>query len=248
MHRLLRQASDRDGYSYLSQLSPELLWIVVWVAVAFCAIHVIRRARRQPPSKPPAHYNLNQRLYHWGNFLLLALVALSGYWLWVRKAPPGLFGFTWLQLHSWAGLFFLGGVVFHAVAACFRGDWRSMRPEFRDFSDALLIIRNFLGRTEAYPVPGKYDSLQKIYHHLLSLLAIAFAVSGIPMWLSAERYYLVAREWLHRLRLVHDVSAFLLVAMVIGHFYFSLIKSNRANLKDMSGIGAPPPPRTEAAD
>jgi cytochrome b subunit of formate dehydrogenase len=248
MVALLRYASDRDGYPYLAQLSAELLWITVWLAVAFCAIHIIRRARSRPPSKQPAGYNWNQRLYHWGNLLLLVLVALSGYWLFFRRSPDGPFGLTWLEIHSWSGLLFAGGVVFHAFAATLRGNWRSMRPELRDFRDAAVIWRNFLGRTTEYPAPGKYDPLQKIYHHVLALLALAFTVSGVSMWLSAENIHFVRRGGLHFWRIAHDFSTFLLVAMVIGHFYFSIIKANRANLKDMAGVGATREPENKAAD
>src|SRR5262249_1845022 len=98
------------------------------------------------------------------------------------------------------------------------------------------------------PVPGKYDPLQKIYHHVLALLAVTFTVSGVWMWLSAERFHLASRGWLHFLRVVHDASAFVLVAMVIGHFYFSIIKANRAHLKDMAGLGVAQEPENEAAD
>jgi cytochrome b subunit of formate dehydrogenase len=145
-------------------------------------------------------------------------------------------------------LLFAAGVIFHAISATVRGDWRSMRPELRDFRDALLIWKNFLGRSAAYPIAGKYDALQKIYHHILALLAIAFTVSGVCMWLSAERIHLIRRGGLHFFRIVHDASAVALVALVIGHFYFSIIKANRANLKDMAGVGIAQQPENKAAD
>src|SRR4051812_45677972 len=220
MEWIFQSASDRDGQSYLARISPDVFWAFFWLTIAFCAVHAIRRARAIFPHKPPVRYNVNQRLYHWGNLILLALIALSGGWLFFRSAPTGIFGFTWLDIHSWAGMLFLAGVVFHACSATIKGDWQSMRPEWRDVREAAMIWRNFLGRTNEYPPPGKYDALQKIYHHLLSLLAITFGVSGVWMWLSAERIHLAERGWLHFLRIVHDVSAVFLIVMVIGHFYF----------------------------
>ncbi len=247
MGGLIQRAPDRDGFPYLSQLSPDFFWILFWLAIAFCAIHAIRRARMHVPGKAPARYNWNQRLYHWGNFLLLALVSFSGYWLYFRRAPAGLFGFSWLEIHSYAGLVFAAGVIFHAVAATLRGDTRSMRPEWRDFREAGIIWRNFLGRTTEYPAPGKYDALQKIYHHILSLLTVTFTLSGVFMWMSSARIYLAGRGFIQSLRIVHDVSAFLLIVMVVGHIYFSIIKANRRNLKDMAGV-EPGAPESEAAD
>ncbi|HUS20238.1 MAG TPA: cytochrome b/b6 domain-containing protein [Terriglobales bacterium] len=247
MGGLFQHAPDRSGFPYLSQLSPELLWTLLWLAIAFCAIHALRRARGFVPGKAPARYNWNQRLYHWGNFLLLALVAFSGYWLFFRHAPPGLFGFTWLDIHSYSGLAFAVGVIVHAVAATLRGDTRSMAPEWRDFREAGVIWRNFLGKTNEYPAPGKYDALQKIYHHILSLLAITFTASGVFMWLSSAQIYLAPRSAIHLFRVTHDISAFLLAVMVVGHVYFSIIKANRHNLKDMTGLRTSTPER-EAAD
>ena len=248
MDWFFQRASDRDGQSYLARISPDVVWALFWLTVLFCAVHAIRRARSAVPHKPPARYNVNQRLYHWGNLLLLALVAVSGGWLFFRNAPQGILGFTWLDIHAWTGLLFLAGVIFHAFSATIKGDWRSMLPRWRDLNETRIIWRNFLGRTNEYPVPGKYDALQKVYHHLLSLLAVTFGVSGIWMWLSAERIHLAERSWLHAMRIVHDGSALLLIIMVIGHFYFSVIKANRANLKDMTGIGDPDRAHGEAAD
>lgn len=249
MRTLFQFASDRAGEYYPSRLSPEAFWTLLWLTVAFAAIHMVRRARRHPAQKPASGYNLNQRLFHWGNLLLLAVVAISGYWIFFRRSPATpVSGISWLDIHIWSGLLFAAGVVAHAVAAVMRGDWRSMRPEMKDLAGAGLIWRNFLGRTSEYPAPGKYDPLQKIFHHLLALLAITFTLSGLWMWLSAERYYFAARGWLHTMRLVHDLSAVTLVVMVIGHLYFSLLKVNRANLKDMAGLGAPPAQERAADD
>jgi cytochrome b subunit of formate dehydrogenase len=247
MSSLFQLASDRAGYPYWARLSPEWFWACLWLVVLFCAIHVLRRSRSSVPGKTPARYNFNQRLYHWGNFLLLGLVAFSGYWLFFRRAPGGLLGLTWLQIHSWGGLLFAAGVIVHSFAAILRGDWRSMRPEMQDLRDAGLIWRNFLGRTSEYPAPHKYDALQKLYHHVLAVLAITFTTSGVWMWLSAERFHLAERSWLHSLRIIHDLSAVALVVLVIGHIYFSIIKANRANLKDMAGVGTAESQR-EAAD
>src|SRR3954470_24024743 len=150
MGGFFQHASDRSGVSYPGQLSHDILWACWWLAIVFCALHAIRRARSSPPAKPPVGYNLNQRLYHWGNLLLLLLVGFSGFVLYFRRIPQSPLEISWLQIHVWGGLLFAAGVVFHAVAASMRGDWRSMRPERRDLRDAATIWRNFLGRTRDY--------------------------------------------------------------------------------------------------
>jgi formate dehydrogenase gamma subunit len=239
MSWFFQSASDAGGYAYSSRIASPVFWACIWLVVAFCAIHAIRRARSNPAQKPAANYNLNQKLYHWGNFGLLALLAVSGFYLFFRRAPvspQGTLGITWLTLHEWTGLLFAAGVIAHALAALTRGDWRSMRPEWKDATNTFLIWRNFLGRTANYPFPGKYDALQKLYHHILALLAVSFTVSGTLMWLSGSRTFLSSRGWIHLSRQVHDLSAVALVVMVIAHIYFSILKVNRENLKDMTGL------------
>jgi cytochrome b subunit of formate dehydrogenase len=238
---VFQKASDINGYAYDSRLIGPIVWASVWLAVGFCAIHAIRRARANPMRKPPARYNLNQKLYHWANFLLLAGLAVSGGFLFFRRMPElpmvgERFGLTWLSLHEWMGLLFGLGVLAHALAAMTRGDKKSMEPRFQEFRDMATIWRNFMGWTRDYPAPGKYDALQKIYHHILSLLAMVFVGSGTLMWLSASRIYLSARGLIHFCRQVHDLSALCLVVMVVAHFYFSIIKVNRQNLRDMAGL------------
>src|SRR3954469_2973188 len=119
MGALFQKASDISGYAYDSRLIGPIVWASIWLAIAFCAIHAIRRARANPMRKPPARYNFNQKLYHWGNFLLLAVLAVSGGFLYFRRAPDSpleaRFGLTWLSLHEWMGLLFGLGVVAHAI-------------------------------------------------------------------------------------------------------------------------------------
>src|SRR4051812_29623594 len=104
-----QKASDVSGYAYDSRLIGQIISAGVLLTIAFCAIHAIRRARANPMRKPPARYNFNQKLYHWGNFLLLAGLAVSGLFLFLRHAPePPVvgerWGMTWLSLHEWMGL------------------------------------------------------------------------------------------------------------------------------------------------
>src|SRR5947209_8571313 len=112
---LFQKASDISGYAYDSRLTSQLVWAGIFLVIAFCAIHAIRRTRANPMRKPPSGYNFNQKLYHWGNFLLLAVLLVSGGFLFFRRAlePPIVserWGMTWLSLHEWMGLLFGLGV------------------------------------------------------------------------------------------------------------------------------------------
>src|SRR5579859_2181855 len=179
---LTQSAPDRNGFEYLAKIDPEWLEAAFWCAILFCAYHAFRRADNDSPSpRPKANYILNQRLYHWGNFLLLGLLAVSGLALYYRRfAVASIFGFDWLTIHEWCGGLFILGVVVHAVSARFRGDWNSMRPRMKDWHDLRAKWRSF--PAQSTEEPQRYNSAQKNYHHLLALLAILFTASGVLMW------------------------------------------------------------------
>jgi len=234
---LLQSAADRNGYEYLARLYPWLVDVAFWSTILFCAFHAFRRAdHTQASTRPKANYIFNQRLFHWGNFLLFALLIFTGNYLYLRRPPfADFWGFSWLTVHEWTGLLFILGIFVHAIAARFRGDWESMRPALSDWSKLRDVWRNFPSQSANDESGSRYNAAQKMYHHLLALLAILFTVSGVTMWMSASRTYLFARGMMHWMRITHDVSAITLVVMVIGHIYFSLLKANRKHLKDMAG-------------
>ena len=234
---LFQYAPDRDGAEYLGRLYPIVVDIAFWSTTLFCAFHAFRRAdHSQPASRPRSNYIFNQRFFHWGNFLLLALLVFTGNYLYLRRPPfVAWFGQSWLTVHEYTGLLFILGIIVHAVAARFRGDWESMRPILSDWKNLREVWRKFPVRAANDSNDARYNPAQKMYHHLLALLAVLFTVSGTLMWLSASRMYFVSRGLLHAMRITHDVSALVLVVMVIGHIYFSLLKTNRAYLKDMAG-------------
>jgi cytochrome b subunit of formate dehydrogenase len=95
------------------------------------------------------------------------------------------------------------------------------------------MAANFFGRTRHYPAFGKYDPLQKLYHALLTILAAALIVSGIYLFSSAEAWATFSHDWMRRMRLVHDIGAFIWIALVIGHMYFGIIRVNWPQLVAM---------------
>ena len=103
----------------------------------------------------------------------------------------------------------------------------------RDVRDLRTIAANFFGRTHDYPAFGKYDPLQKIYHALLALLSVALIVSDVVLFVNAEAWGTVGHPWMRLMRLVHDVSSFTFIAILIGHVYFGIIRVNWPQLVSM---------------
>lgn len=228
-----RYAQDYYGDWLRVQLLPQAAWLLVCAVVLFMGIHRLRRSSGEPASTEKAttepisgeKYELGARIYHWGNFVFLTMLAVSGVALFVpRSIRPTIL--SWVLVHEiFAGLYILG-LLIHIFAALKRGEPQTMWFEAQDRKDLQTIFANFLGRSKEYPRFGKYDPLQKIYHALLTILSLVVIVSGVYMVLSAQAWATFSHEWMRWQRLLHDAGAFAFIAIVLGHIYFGLIKVN----------------------
>lgn len=235
---LFRYARDYYGDWLPVQLLESTAWLLVWAVVLFAGIHRLRRSAGEPQATEAGgeqttvsgeKYELGARLYHWGNFVVVTMLAVSGVALFAPRSLRSAL-FSWLLIHEiFAGLY-LVGLLAHIFAALRRGEPRAMWFERRDLADLKTMAANFFGRTPKYPRFGKYDPWQKIYHALLALLSLLLIVSGVYLFLSAEALADFSRDWLRWQRLIHDVSAFGFIAVIIGHIYFGLLRVNWANL------------------
>jgi len=141
-------------------------------------------------------------------------------------SPGALGSWPWLLVHELFAFLFVLALLLHIVVAPRRGDGGAMWFNARDVRDLRVIAANFLGRTRDYPAFGKYDPWQKIYHALLTLLAAGLIFSGAYLFISAEAWTTFSHAWMRVMRLVHDVTGFAFIAIVIGHIYFGIIRVN----------------------
>jgi cytochrome b subunit of formate dehydrogenase len=229
---------------YTDEAAQQLLSAGAWFLVALVgvciAVHLLRRSAGHPVSTPPGanlppgarvlRYQAGARLYHWGNTLVVLLLAASGIALF---APGSLGSAPWLIIHEVLAILFVIGLVLHVIVAPTRGEGRSMWFEARDLHDLRVIASNFLGRTRRYPAFGKYDPLQKVYHAFLTLLAVGLIFSGVYLLISGEAWATYGHEWMRTMRLVHDISSFAFIAIVVGHVYFGIIRVNWPQLVSM---------------
>ena len=234
-----RTAPDYYDASAAQQLAVAFALVLFAVVAACIAIHMVRRAFGRPTATegvklPPGlrlrKYEVGARLYHWANAFLLTLLAVSGTALF---RPGALRGAPWLLMHEISAALFVAGLVLHVVVAPRRGSASTMWFEKRDWSDLKLTVRNFLGSTSRYPAFGKYDPWQKLYHAFLTVASLAVIFSGAYLTLSAQAWETFSHDWLRKMRLVHDLAAFPLVAIVVGHIYFGVIRVNWPQLVSM---------------
>ena len=229
---------------YTDEAAQQLLsagaWLLIAIVGVCVAVHLLRRSAGHPVSTPPGaqvapharvlRYQIGARLYHWANTVVVLGLVVSAVALF---APGSLGAAPWLLIHEVLAVLFVAGLVLHIVVAPRRGDARSMWFDGRDVRDLRVIATNFLGRTRGYPAFGKYDPLQKLYHAVLTLLAAALIFSGAYLLINGEAWATFTREWMRVMRLVHDVSGFALIAIVVGHVYFGIIRVNWPQLVSM---------------
>lgn len=237
---LFRYARDYEGDATAQQLLADGAWLFVALVGLFIAVHLLRRSTGHPTANAPAlklaadarvlKYEVGARLYHWGNLLFVLGLALSG----VALFAPGSVGRgPWLLVHEIFAIAFIVALGMHIVLAPRRGDGRSMWFEARDVRDLRAIAANFLGRTRSYPAFGKYDPLQKLYHTFLTLLSAGLIFTGAYLVLSAEAWATFSHAWMRNMRMVHDVTAFAFLAILVGHVYFGVIRVNWPQLVSM---------------
>jgi Ni/Fe-hydrogenase 1 B-type cytochrome subunit len=237
---LFRYGRDYYTDATAQQLLAAGAWLFVALVGLFIAVHLLRRSVGHPVATDPAarlpdnvrvrKYEVGARLYHWGNSLVLLGLGVTG----VALFAPGSFGGApWLLFHEVFAVVFIALLGLHIIVAPRRGEGRSMWFEARDARDLRLIAANFLGRTRSYPAFGKYDPLQKLYHAFLTVLAAGVIVSGVYLLLSAEVWAAFSHAWMRGMRIVHDVSGFAFVAILVGHIYFGVIRVNWPQLVAM---------------
>jgi len=166
---------------------------------------------------------LVDRLYHW--LTAISVLVLMG------SAFLPILGikFQWLEIHWMTGVLFAALVVFHIVRAIVWQDWRSMLIGITDGRDIWRSMLRALGGSGPPPAPpGKYDSLQKLYHLAMAALVLSVVGTGLlmllkidtPLW-RRDPYWFSNDTW-GIIYAIHGFAAMAMVTMVMIHIYFAL--------------------------
>jgi formate dehydrogenase subunit gamma len=235
------------------RLAWQIAITIVLLFVAGYVIHWLRRSFRPwpTPTSPQtpievkgqrvAYYDIVERLFHWVNFVVMGVIVLSGITVFFGAQANilvTLFGTTsrsdLILLHTTFIWGLLGLIVIHLiwddfVARGFSNIWVSGK----DIRDAMTRAANFLGVSLRYPRDAKYDIFMKTYHWGLTISLVILGITGLyfmnPYGLIPPLTYGI--EYLFRI--LHDMFAFLLVGLIIGHVYFAVLPVNWQILKAM---------------
>jgi cytochrome b subunit of formate dehydrogenase len=190
-----------------------------------------------------------QRLFHWSvTFVTVALVftglilyypAYVAPFLTSLGVPVHAFFFGWIDVHVIGAVILLGLIVLHIA-------WDSLKlrttklmvPNREDVREAMVRAWRFVWGGSPTPRSNKYDVFMKSYHALLIVCSLGLGVTGVvqyvlaPWWLYPEILHLQIEPW-WKPTILHDLFGFILIGLVVGHTYFSVLKVNRPLLKAM---------------
>lgn len=168
-------------------------------------------------------YSWAQRLVHWLLTLAFLALAVTGLLLVVRPAAGLAAGGISRAVHRVFAVLWLA-LPFLYAALDRQGLRRLLRDSFRLDRDDLRWLaqmpRYFLGRAHNLPPQGRINAGEKVHHALIIAGYVTISASGLLMWLGKQLLgagAFVAALW------VHDISAFLLVILTIGHVYFVFV-------------------------
>lgn len=234
-----------------SPVAQKLAWEVgvalLFLVVAFIGFHLFRRGFGTPnyeaaETTTPAgtktfnRYAIGGRLYHWGIVGVMVVLLLSGAAFFFPggvSSPKGATGISWLLVHVIFAGIFIAFVLVHIGYAIFETGLHDMNFHRGDGHDLKRRVGYYLGGHARLPKHGKFDVLQKVYHLLLSLFALVMIATGISLFLNSEMFGTLNADWLRWQRLLHDIFAFLFLAVIIAHVYLRLLGQRRAKLASM---------------
>jgi len=99
--------------------------------------------------------------------------------------------------------------------------WKDNRMTRADWQWVAKAPAVMMKRDVDVPEPGRFNGGQKILFKLLLLFMLLLLASGIMMWRPYFAHQF-AIDWIRVAALVHAVSAFFLVSLVLGHTYMVL--------------------------
>lgn len=176
-------------------------------------------------------FSLRQRLEHFSIMVIFIVLAVTGFPQkffeagWARWTLDALGGVDHARLyHRWAGILFAVLAVVHIVAALIvaissRSGW-SMVPTRKDFTDAVTMLRYYLGLDDQHAQFDRYDYRQKFEYWGLILGGVVMVLTGFILYFPLEATRFLPGEVIPASKVAHGnegLLAFLVV--ILWHIY-----------------------------
>jgi formate dehydrogenase subunit gamma len=171
-------------------------------------------------------YNLTERLTHWvaaGSYLYLLATGLafwSPWMFWVTVVLGG--GQVSRMLHPWAGLIFVGSVVYMysmwakqmRFAAVDREWWKSLQ----------YYITN---QDEKMPPAGRYNAGQKLLFWSFFWSGVVLLLTGLVLWFTDSLPW--SLRWLRYISVIlHPIAALVTIGNFMIHIYMGVFAERGA--------------------
>lgn len=242
----------------LSRLPDTIFWAIVLLGVVLCICDAVRRVLQRhlsghPPPAGPAtretaddengeRHTLFQRLFHWANFVTVAILLLSG--LAIYRSPVLSFlkgsAAAWFSWHRWFTPVFLALVLAHIL-------YEYRAPDHIDhvwfgreeYGRLALIVRHFFGLTREYPPYRKYHPAQILFHWAIACNLFALVLTGFVLWKPFRNLLPLALlglgwDFIFYNRILHALLTATLIPLILAHMYFALfVRENWAETSSM---------------
>ena len=168
-------------------------------------------------------YSRYERLWHWLQALLIALLLVTGFEI---HGEFSLFGFqTAVEIHNFAGLAWLIAFAFFVFWIFTTGEWRQYVPTSRKMLEVMRYYAVGIFRGEPHPVPkrreAKHNPLQRLtYLALAAALLPVHMVTGLLYW-GYNSWSVWQLGWLSlgTLAFLHMAGAFAILSFLVVHLY-----------------------------
>ena len=170
-------------------------------------------------------YKRFERLWHWGQALLVILLALTGFDLHFHW---GLFGFEqaveWHRALAWV---FVVLIAFAAFWHATTGEWRQYLP--MPSKTAAMVHYYLVGIFKNEPHPTKKTEISKL-NPLQRITYAGLKIVLIPLLVVSGFFYYYFNDLpgvglpvvaLHTIAYVHTVAAYLMIAFMVAHVYLT---------------------------
>jgi cytochrome b subunit of formate dehydrogenase len=239
--------------------APELVaYGIVAIFGLGLVFHWLRRALRHPsPTEPISRepkgsvlmFDKVQRVFHWATTICFILLIATGLPLYDPSTFVPIASAVGIPIHGAFNTYVMIHVIASVALALLLfvhivwdvGKLRSLKlmlPTKSDFRDSIVRAKSLLLGTKQYPRINKYDGFMKNFHLFLSVASIVLAFTGVYMLLYAQWWNIPLElhfqtEPPFKPTILHDVFGFLLIALVLGHTYFSLLPINKPMFRAM---------------
>lgn len=235
--------------SLQNRIPEAIFWASPTLAAIMCAIHAARRAFRHPKPLQEeeserlggkigtintseailVRYSIGQRLFHWTNAFLCLGLLVSGAGMYSPGLLPGIPTAVWFGWHRFFGVFLVIGIFYHIFGDVYlRNAGSFMVLDKAAVNDLKTIGMNFLGLQKSYPRHGRYNPLQILVHWIIALVILGLIMTGFVLWKPTRlviplNLFGFDMEFIFFCRLLHGLLSGVLLALIMGHFYFAVM-------------------------